>query len=81
MHAQPGRLLTGRYAVRTGNDGTVPLETPLYGLMQWAYTGGAAGGTGRDAALDDETTTPTSHRTAHRSAVPRVDLCRSDAGA
>ena len=44
-------LLTGRYAVRTGNDGTVPLETPLYGLMQSEYTGGAAGGTGRDAAL------------------------------
>lgn len=30
-------LMTGRYAVRTGN-GTVPLETPLYGLVQWEYT-------------------------------------------
>ena len=30
-------LMTGRYAVRTGN-GTVPLETPLYGLTQWEYT-------------------------------------------
>lgn len=30
-------LLTGRYAVRTGNS-TVPLETPLYGLTQWEYT-------------------------------------------
>lgn len=30
-------LLTGRYAVRTGN-GSVPLETPLYGLTQWEYT-------------------------------------------
>ena len=42
--------MTGRYAIRTGN-GTVPLETPLYGLMQSEYTGGAAGGSGRDAAL------------------------------
>ncbi len=30
-------LLTGRYAVRTGN-GSVPLETPLYGLTKWEYT-------------------------------------------
>ncbi len=30
-------LLTGRYAVRTGN-GSVPLETPLYGLTQWEFT-------------------------------------------
>jgi len=30
-------LMTGRYAIRTGN-GTVPLETPLYGLTQWEYT-------------------------------------------
>ncbi len=30
-------LLTGRYAVRTGNA-TVPHETPLYGLPQWEYT-------------------------------------------
>jgi arylsulfatase len=30
-------LLTGRYAVRTGN-GTVPWDTPLYGLVQWEYT-------------------------------------------
>lgn len=30
-------LMTGRYAVRTGN-GTIPLETPLYGLTQWEYT-------------------------------------------
>lgn len=30
-------LLTGRYAIRTGN-GSVPLETPLYGLTQWEYT-------------------------------------------
>src|SRR6478736_10252653 len=27
-------LLTGRYAIRTGNS-TVPLESPLYGLTQW----------------------------------------------
>jgi arylsulfatase len=30
-------LMTGRYAVRTGN-GTVPFETPLYGLTQWEGT-------------------------------------------
>lgn len=30
-------ILTGRYAVRTGN-GSVPLESPLYGLTQWEYT-------------------------------------------
>src|SRR5689334_20825662 len=30
-------LLTGRYAIRTGNA-TVPLESPLYGLTQWEYT-------------------------------------------
>ncbi|MBL8213611.1 MAG: sulfatase-like hydrolase/transferase, partial [Bryobacterales bacterium] len=30
-------LLTGRYAVRTGNS-TVPLESPLYGLTQWEHT-------------------------------------------
>ena len=30
-------LLTGRYAVRTGN-GSVPLETPIYGLTQWEYS-------------------------------------------
>jgi arylsulfatase A-like enzyme len=30
-------LLTGRYAVRTGN-GSVPIDTPLYGLVQWEYT-------------------------------------------
>jgi arylsulfatase A-like enzyme len=30
-------LMTGRYAIRTGN-GTVPLETPLYGLTQWEVT-------------------------------------------
>ncbi|MEO7649729.1 MAG: arylsulfatase, partial [Bryobacteraceae bacterium] len=30
-------MLTGRYAVRTGN-GSVPLESPLYGLTQWEYT-------------------------------------------
>ncbi len=30
-------LMTGRYAVRTGNS-TVPLETPLYGLVQWEVT-------------------------------------------
>ena len=30
-------LMTGRYAVRTGN-GSVPLETPNYGLTQWEYT-------------------------------------------
>ncbi len=30
-------LLTGRYAVRTGN-GSVPIHTPLYGLVQWEYT-------------------------------------------
>ncbi|MBK9520061.1 MAG: arylsulfatase [Rhodocyclaceae bacterium] len=30
-------LLTGRYAVRTGN-GSVPLSTPLYGLTQWEVT-------------------------------------------
>ncbi len=30
-------LLTGRYAVRTGN-GSVPLDTPLYGLTQWEVT-------------------------------------------
>jgi len=30
-------LLTGRYAVRTGN-GSVPLESPLYGLTQWEHT-------------------------------------------
>jgi arylsulfatase len=30
-------ILTGRYAVRTGN-GSVPLESPLYGLTKWEYT-------------------------------------------
>jgi arylsulfatase len=30
-------LMTGRYAVRTGN-GSVPLETPRYGLVQWEVT-------------------------------------------
>jgi arylsulfatase len=30
-------LLTGRYAIRTGN-GSVPLDTPLYGLTKWEYT-------------------------------------------
>jgi arylsulfatase A-like enzyme len=30
-------LMTGRYAVRTGN-GTVPIETPRYGLVQWEVT-------------------------------------------
>lgn len=30
-------LLTGRYAVRTGN-GSVPLDTPVYGLTKWEYT-------------------------------------------
>ena len=30
-------LLTGRYAVRTGN-GTIPLESPRYGLTQWEVT-------------------------------------------
>jgi hypothetical protein len=30
-------LLTGRYAVRTGN-GSVPLDTPVYGLEQWEVT-------------------------------------------
>jgi arylsulfatase len=30
-------IMTGRYAVRSGN-GSVPLETPLYGLTQWEYT-------------------------------------------
>ncbi len=30
-------LLTGRYAVRTGN-GSVPLDSPVYGLLQWEYT-------------------------------------------
>jgi arylsulfatase A-like enzyme len=30
-------IMTGRYAVRTGNN-TVPLDTPLYGLVQWEIT-------------------------------------------
>lgn len=30
-------ILTGRYAVRTGN-GSIPIETPVYGLTQWEYT-------------------------------------------
>jgi arylsulfatase len=30
-------LLTGRYAIRTGNA-TIPIETPVYGLTQWEYT-------------------------------------------
>ena len=30
-------LMTGRYAVRTGN-GSVPWGTPVYGLTQWEYT-------------------------------------------
>lgn len=30
-------LMTGRYAVRTGN-GSVPIQTPVYGLVQWEYT-------------------------------------------
>jgi Sulfatase len=30
-------LLTGRHAIRTGNA-TVPIETPVYGLVQWEYT-------------------------------------------
>ena len=30
-------LLTGRYAIRTGNA-SIPIETPVYGLTQWEYT-------------------------------------------
>lgn len=30
-------LMTGRYAVRTGNP-TVPRHTPVYGLVDWEYT-------------------------------------------
>ena len=30
-------ILTGRYAVRTGN-GTIPISTPVYGLTQWEIT-------------------------------------------
>ena len=30
-------LMTGRYAVRTGNH-SVPRHTPVYGLLQWEYT-------------------------------------------
>jgi hypothetical protein len=30
-------LMTGRYAIRTGN-GSVPIETPVYGLVQWEVT-------------------------------------------
>lgn len=30
-------LITGRYAIRTGNA-TVPLNTPVYGLVQWEVT-------------------------------------------
>ncbi|MDJ0521492.1 MAG: arylsulfatase [Planctomycetota bacterium] len=30
-------ILTGRYAIRTGNA-SVPIETPVYGLTQWEYT-------------------------------------------
>jgi arylsulfatase len=30
-------LMTGRYAVRTGNA-SVPIDTPRYGLVQWEYT-------------------------------------------
>jgi arylsulfatase len=30
-------LMTGRYAIRTGN-GSVPIDTPRYGLVQWEVT-------------------------------------------
>ncbi|MGB3021728.1 MAG: arylsulfatase [Methyloceanibacter sp.] len=30
-------ILTGRYAIRTGN-GSIPIETPVYGLTQWEIT-------------------------------------------
>ena len=30
-------LMTGRYAIRTGN-GSIPIETPRYGLTQWEVT-------------------------------------------
>ncbi|MGB6366871.1 MAG: sulfatase-like hydrolase/transferase, partial [Thermoanaerobaculia bacterium] len=30
-------IMTGRYAVRTGN-GSIPIETPIYGLTQWEVT-------------------------------------------
>ena len=30
-------LMTGRYAIRTGNA-SVPIDTALYGLVQWEYT-------------------------------------------
>ena len=30
-------LMTGRYAIRTGN-GSVPIDTPMYGLTQWEVT-------------------------------------------
>lgn len=30
-------LLTGRYAIRSGN-GSVPMESPVYGLRRWEYT-------------------------------------------
>ena len=30
-------ILTGRYAIRTGN-GSIPIESPIYGLTQWEVT-------------------------------------------
>ncbi|QUR70007.1 sulfatase-like hydrolase/transferase [Mycobacterium spongiae] len=30
-------LMTGRHAIRTGNA-TVPIDSPVYGLVQWEYT-------------------------------------------
>ena len=30
-------LMTGRYAFRTGN-GSIPIDTPMYGLTQWEVT-------------------------------------------
>ena len=30
-------IMTGRYAIRTGN-GSIPIETPIYGLTQWEVT-------------------------------------------
>jgi len=37
MRSEPRRADDGRYAVRTGN-GSVPIDTPVDGLVQWKIT-------------------------------------------
>jgi Sulfatase len=55
-------LMTGRYAIRTGN-GSVPLDTPVYGLVQWEIT---------MAEMLSEPVTPPVSLASGTSVTPRV---------